>query len=179
MKYNPNKAISADKNHITVVYTDTKKHYNISYEKSESPLKDLQLHGNKFLGKSYQKIGYNESPMQHRLYRIALYGISVFTPEEVAKMSFKEKTKIITNQKKAQTLLDRWKQEICHKKLANFLNIFFGKSTLAKELAEYPDYIDQDNKNVLSFKDLGITKDMIIKKLILANLLPKDYYQLI
>jgi len=170
MKHNPNKAISANSRGITISYTDTCKHFNLPYEK-ESILNSIQLHGNKYKGKFYQ------NKAQQQAYRVALYGLSVFTPEEVKEIPFLKKAKITNNQQKVQQFLDKWKQEICHQKLGSFLTTFFSHSKLASELANY-DYYDSNNKNKLDFKELGITKDMIVKKLILAKLLPNNYYEL-
>lgn len=178
MKYNPNKTISAGENKIIILYTDSKKHYNVVYDKEKDVLTDLQLYGNNFIGQKYQEIVSTESKIQHKLYKTALNGLSFYSKEEILKLSFKEKNNIIVTHKKVQNILNKWKQEICHKKLSSFLNKFFGKSTLAKDLANYPDYFDEFNKNTNSFQELGITKDMIIKKLILAGILPKNYYQL-
>jgi len=176
MKNNPNKAVSANRTGITISYTDTCKHFNIPYEK-ESMLSNLQQEGNKFSGKSYQDIGTKENLTQQKMYRTALYGLEVFTPYELDQMSFMEKTKISANQKKVQRLLDEWKQEICHKKLGSFLTTVFNNSQLAKDLAYYPNYLDE-NKNKMDFKTLGITKEMIVKKLITSDLLPHNYYEL-
>lgn len=179
MRHNENKAISAGKNGITVFYTDTCKHYNILYER-DSILKSLQTEGNKFNNESYQKIG--ENLTQQKAYRIALYGLSVFTPDELSSLSFLEKNRIVTNQKKVQRLLDKWKQEICHKKIGSFVTKFFKMTDSLKnkdlfKFATY-DYYDSNNKNKMDFKDLGINKDMIVQKLMSAGLLPRNYYEL-
>lgn len=179
MRHNPNKAVSANRHGITISYTDSCKHFTLPYENEKSGiLKTLQTEGNKFSGKSYQKIGIKDSLTQQKIYRAALYGLSVYTPDEISKMSFGEKTKITSNQKKVQRFLDKWKQEICHKKLGSFLTTIFKKSQLATDLANYPAYLDLDNKNKMNFKDLGINKDMIIHKLMTTNLLPRNYYEL-
>lgn len=178
MKHNPDKTVSANRYGLTISYTDTCKHYNVTYEKQDdNVLKELHLKSNNFKKKSQQ----NEN--QKKVYRIALYGLSVFTPEEISNMTFLEKSKITNNQKKVQRFLDEWKQEICHRKVGSFLLKFLKHSEEVKnsglfKLATF-DYYDRDNKNKMEFRDLGINRDMIVKKLILADLLPHNYYELI
>lgn len=173
--FNQNKTVSASSTGMIISYTDSRKHYKLHYTPVNSALTQLQISGNP----SHQHIGTTVNSLtQQKLYRLALYGLSVYTPEEIARLSFIEKKKIIVTQQKTQTLLNKFKQEAVHKKIGSFLTTFFPKSSFAKALAHYDKYLDDTDKNTMSFKDLGITKEMIIDKLLSAGLLPKNFYQL-
>lgn len=171
-KYNPNKTVSAGVHSMIVSYTDSCKHHSMYYEGSSKEMKDLQIRGKN----SYQHIGTSVDELKkQKEYRMALYGLNACTPEEINQMSFIQKKEIISRQQKVQTILDRYKQEQAHLKLGSFLTSVFYKSIFAKALATYADFIDEEEKNTMSFKELGITKDMIIARLAEHNLLPKNF----
>lgn len=138
-------------------------------------LGNIQLYGNA----KYQKLvdeGY--SPKQQELYRRAVYGLSSFTKEELASLTEERVTEVIITFKRSQKVINRLKEEACDKKLKSFLLTMFHKSTLARDIAEYRDPIKQYNVNPFSFKELNISKELITEKLILAKVLPEDYYEL-
>jgi hypothetical protein len=174
MKTNLNKTVSANAKGIIVSYTDTLKHFSITYE--DKGLLNVQLSGNKFKENSYQAITQNNLKQQ-KLYREALYGLSIYTQEEIAKMTFVEKKRVITLQQRAKKLLNVWKQELAHAKLQTVKHVF-SKFSFVTSLIEYPEYLNEVDRNTLSFKDLSITKEDITEKLISAGILPSNFYQL-
>jgi hypothetical protein len=175
MKYNPNKTVSAGSQSMIVSYTDACKHQLLYYDRG---LKDLQVQGSKLRGKPFQRIGTSEAELrQQKQYRLALYGIAACTPEEVAQLTFLEKKQIISTQQKVQSVLDKLKQKVAHLTLKMVLNQVFINSSLVQDLANYEDYLDEEQKNIMSFRELGISKDMIIDTLIENNLLPLNFRQ--
>ena len=122
-------------------------------------------------------IAYNDH--QNFLYNRALHGLRVYSQKEIEEMPLEKKQRVKKLHKKAQTVINLWKQEIVNC-LANklFTNIF-PDMEITQCLVEYygtggdPEYI-----NTMSFKTLGITKEDVINKLIESKLLPKNFYQL-
>ena len=62
------------------------------------------------LKKLHGRLGYTEH--QNFLYNRALYGLSIYTPEEVVIMAPEKRKRIIQIHKKTQKILNLWKQEI-------------------------------------------------------------------
>lgn len=138
-------------------------------------LEKTQLYGSP----RYQKLidnGYTQK--QQELYRRAVYGLSSYTEEEQKTLSEEEVTEVLITFKRSQKIINKLKEEVCEQKLKSFMLTFFHKSTLAREIVEYKDPIKQYNINPFSFRDLNISKELITEKLILAKVLPEDYYEL-
>lgn len=173
MKYNPNKTISAQSKKMIISYTDSNKHRTMPYE---NKLRDIQLYGKKHKGETFQKIGTShlEFEMQKE-YRRAIYGLGSCTPAEIASMSFTEQRKLTILQSQVQLELNSLKEEVTHNKIGSFLCTFFHRSEFAMALAHYEPHVDEDNTNTLQFKELGITKEMIIERLVGAGLLSQTF----
>lgn len=122
-------------------------------------------------------IAYNDH--QNFLYNRALYGLSVYSQKEIEEMSLEKKQRVKKLQKKAQTVLNIWKQEIVNILANKLFTDIFPDMEITQCLVDYygtggdPEYI-----NTMSFKTLGITKEDVINKLIESKLLPKNFYQL-
>lgn len=119
------------------------------------------------------------STHQTFLYNRALYGLSIYTPEEVVIMPPEKRKRILQIHKKTQKILNLWKQEIVNM-LANkiFTDIFPNTEftyCLVKTfgIAGDPEYI-----NNMSFKTLKISKEQIVLKLIESKILPKNFNEL-
>ena len=127
--------------------------------------------------RQFEKDPFNEH--QNFLYNRALYGLSVYSQEEINEMPFEKKKRVTKLHKKAQTLINLWKQEIVNTLANRFFTDIFPDMEITQCLVEYygtggdPEYI-----NTMSFKTLGITKEDVINKLIESKLLPKNFYQL-
>lgn len=172
--YNPNKSIQATRRGIIITYADDKKSTVIPYDSTEN----IQLYGKKFKGKSYQEIDSDAfNPKQQLLYRMALYGLAVYTPEEVAGLINQEKFQIIKMQKRAQHVINVWKHDLTNEYIKKYFGKWFWNSDLAKEFTD-EKYTDYSVVNNLSFKDLGITKRMIAEKLMEKNILPLNFFTL-
>ncbi len=155
-----------------------KKHYT-KVDIEEHILK-YQLYGNLQRHKRYMQYEVNElSEYQSFLYNRAMNGLHVYKPEDVAKMNAGMKEWIVKNHNKTQRVLNIWKQEITN----NLTNIIFdlaypGKGVKATLIDTTRNFVDPNKKNRLSFKELGIKKADIIKKLISEKILPDNFYAL-
>ena len=179
-RVNPNKAISANSTGIKVFYTDSFKSHSIYYEE-KSPLKDLQVSGNRHHNTSYQKVIITNSEnaiSQKTLYNHAMYGLKGYSEQEVSKMPFVQKMKIKEMYDQTQFQLNIWKQQLVHNKIGSFLTTLFHKSSFAKDLATYPKSVSTWDKSAMTLRELGIRKEMVEQKLIELGILPNNYYQL-
>jgi hypothetical protein len=127
--------------------------------------------------KHYEKNNYNDH--QNFLYNRALYGLSVYSEKELQEMSLEKKQRVIKLYKKAQKVINLWKQEIVNI-LANkfFMNWFPDMEITKCFIKHYGIAGDPEYVNNMSFKMLKITKKQIIDKLIETKVLPKVFYEL-
>lgn len=146
-----------------------------NYEYS-GKLEQYQLEGSTFNGKKYTsyELGY----YQNFLYKRAMYGLKMYTDKEVSAMSAVNKSKIINLQKKTQRVLNIYKQEVVNKISNNIFTRLFPNSPITKALVGELTFTDTEFINTIDFKSLGITKELIINKLIKENILPHNFYEL-
>lgn len=116
---------------------------------------------------------------QNFLYNRALYGLSIYTPEEVVIMAPEKRKRILQIHKKTQKILNLWKQEIVNI-LANklFTDIFPDTEITNCFVKTFGIEGDPEYVNNMSFKALKITKEQIISKLIEKKVLPKNFNEL-
>lgn len=180
---NENKTFHCTESTITVYYTDSKKHFVHPYE---SNLEQIQLYGNSYKGVQYQDVTNSKvfdtdefSPYQTMLYKQVLLGLKYYSDEEILQMSFKKKLTIDKRHKKAQKLLNEWKQLIINKEVDDFLLKWFPNSKVIKGMVKKTqNYTHESITNYQSFAELKITKKDIADKLIQAGLLPKKFFML-
>jgi hypothetical protein len=141
--------------------------------------KSLQAFGNFYKeGKPYTQ--YESDPFnsyQNFLYKRALYGLKMFEETEVKTMHWQKKKRIIKVNKRTQSIINIWKQEITNVYTSGFFEQIFPKSPITKGLTE-SNYTDPKFNCKLSFKDLGIKKEHVVKKLHKEGILPKNFYEL-
>jgi hypothetical protein len=115
---------------------------------------------------------------QNFLYNRAIYGLSIYTPDEVVIMPPDKRKRILQIHKKTQKILNLWKQEIVNI-LANklFTDVFPGME-ITKSLTKFGTDGDPEYINNMSFKMLKISKEQIISKLIENKILPKNFNEL-
>ena len=175
MKYCPNKVISANAKGITIYPGNKKKHHWISYPEN-SPLKKMQVVGELYKHKRYQPM--ELSPVQHRLLNEALYGLSQYSPEQLATISLVQKARIAELHQKAQQLLFQWKIDIVNEKVDRILLALLPKSRLVRAITGMSFEDVPGNGKAFTLGELGITKDMVAEKLVAAGILPQDFYSL-
>lgn len=140
---------------------------------------DFQAFGSSYFGKRYSTTFEQDpySEYQNFLYKRALFGLKMYTPDEIKSMHPDKRKRIKKVHKRAQHVLNIWKQEILIELTNKILGIF-NKDSLAGELIDL--YSEPDPKFVskTSFKELGISKDMVVDKLLEEKVLPDNFKSL-
>ena len=143
-------------------------------EKLKQQIRNYQLQP----GKTYMQYEQDKySIYQNYLYKRALYGLDAINQEELATMCSKKKQRIVNVYKRAQVVLNTFKQKLTIKYSNSLFNILFPNSNLTKELVNLNE-TDEKFKNTLTFKDLNIDKDQIISIFIAEGILPKNFLSL-
>lgn len=143
-------------------------------EKLKQQIRNYQLQP----GKTYMQYEQDKySIYQNYLYKRALYGLDALNQEELATMCSKKKQRIVNVYKRAQVVLNTFKQKLTIKYSNSLFNILFPNSNLTKELVNLNE-TDEKFKNTLTFKDLNIDKDQIISIFIAEGILPKNFLSL-
>jgi len=143
-------------------------------EKLKQDVKNYQL----YAGKNYMQYEQDRySSYQNYLYKRALYGLDALTQQELATMCSKKKQRIINVYKRAQVILNKFKQEMTIKYTNFIFKTLFPKSPFTDFLLADTE-IDEKFKNTLTFKELGISKDQIITIFIAEGILPKNFLSL-
>ena len=146
----------------------------IKMEKLKQQIRNYQLQP----GKTYMQYEQDKySIYQNYLYKRALYGLDALNQEELATMCSKKKQRIVNVYKRAQVVLNTFKQKLTIKYSNSLFNILFPNSNLTKELVNLNE-TDEKFKNTLTFKDLNIDKDQIISIFIAEGILPKNFLSL-
>ena len=84
------------------------------------------------------KIDYSKlNPQQHFLFKRVLHGLKLYKKEEIDKMHWDKKRRIIKVWKRSQNVINKWKQWLCHKK-ANAIFAIFENSKDAQALIKVP-----------------------------------------
>lgn len=131
----------------------------------------LQTQGNS----QYMKHGaISFTEKQNELYSRLLKGLKHYSKEELYAMNSNKKNRIKKSHRKAQDLLNIWKQEL----LIILSDSLLKKVNLSELLPEVNVDPDPDFKCTLTFKDLGLNKEIIANKFIEARLLPADFMAL-
>jgi hypothetical protein len=124
---------------------------------------------------SYEQDIYNQ--YQNYLYKRALYGLNSLTQDELVTMCNKKKQRIVNVYKKAQTAINKLKQQVTIN-YSNFIfKTLFPNSPITDALLADTE-TDEKFVNTLNFKDLGIAKDQIIAIFISEGVLPKNFLSL-
>ena len=146
----------------------------IKMEKLKQDVNHYQLHA----GKTYMQYEQDKySVYQNYLYKRALYGLNALTEKELATMCSKKKQRILNVYKRAQTVLNVLKQKVTIAYTNSIFQKLFPESSLTKSFLENTE-LDDKFKNTLTFKDLNIGKDDIIRIFIIEGILPKNFLSL-
>lgn len=143
-------------------------------------LNEYQKYGNNYQQKRYVEYERDEfNQYQNFLYKRAIFGLTVYSPEELQTMHWDKKKRIQKVHARAQSVLNTWKQQLANEWATGLLSKIFHHSQLAKDLIEsFGSHIDPDYISPLEFKSLGISKRDIVEKLISEKILPNNFYQL-
>ena len=126
-----------------------------------------------------QTVVYSElNQQQHFLFKRVLHGLNVYKPEELEKMHWDKKRRVKRVWRRAQNVINSWKQMVCNKRSNEILSLF-THSKLAKHIVSTPvNETDDKFINDMQLKTLGITYEDLIIKFISEGLLPRNYYSL-
>ena len=143
-------------------------------EKLKQDVKNYQLSAGKTY-MQYETDGYSQ--YQNYLYKRALYGLDALTEQELATICSKKKQRIVNVYKRAQVVLNKFKQQITIQ-YSNFIfKTLFPNSPITDALLA-DNETDDKFKNTLTFKDLSIHKEQIITIFIAEGILPKNFLSL-
>lgn len=162
--------------------SETQKKYQLieywklsEYQHNPEPVQQMEYETAKYT--SYQNL----------LYKRALFGLSVYKKEEVKMMYGQKRKRIKKVHAKTQVILNTWKQELTIQ-LTNPIFDFLIASGLDNTENEGGlnfirnmrdcNHIDIELENTLSFRDLGISKDQIVDRLIEHRILPYNFREL-
>ena len=143
-------------------------------EKLKQDIRNYQLNA----GKTYMQYEQDKySQYQNYLYKRALYGLDALTETELATMCSKKKQRVINVYKKAQVVLNLAKQKATIKYTNLLFKKLFPESPLTQFLLEATE-TDEKFKNTLTFKDLNLGKEEIVRIFIAEGVLPKNFLSL-
>jgi hypothetical protein len=126
---------------------------------------------------SYEKDIFNEK--QNFFYKRALYGLKSYAPEEWEKIPGVKKKRIIKVNKRAQEILNIWKQELVNEKYNSLLkSVFFHSKLINDFISEFGKETDPEYICTVSFKELNLTKKDIAQKLVSEKVLPVNFFEL-
>ena len=131
-----------------------------------------------FIKEPKQTLVYTKlNPVQHFLFKRVLHGLKMYTKEEIAKMHWDKKRRIIKVWKRSQDVINRWKQKLCYNDSQKIFAIF-KSSKLGKAFYDEPFYYLSDYNNKLTLKELGIQYEHVIVRFIAEGLLPKNFFDI-
>ena len=126
-----------------------------------------------------QPIDYSKlNQHQHFLFKRVLHGFNMYKKEELDKMHRDKKKRISKVWKRAQSILNCWKQEICNREANKIFAIFTSSKDAMKLATMDPKDTDPTYINKMTLKDLKITYEDVIVKFIAEGLLPKNFLHL-
>lgn len=143
-------------------------------EKLKQDVKNYQLNAGK-LYMQYETDRY--SAYQNYLYKRALYGLDSLSEKELETICSKKKQRIINVYKRAQIVLNVFKQKLTILYSNQIFESLFPESPITHFLLSDIE-TDESFKNTLTFKDLNISKDQIISIFISEGVLPKNFLSL-
>jgi hypothetical protein len=142
-------------------------------------LSEYQLKGNTHNENKYNLMTPSQlNNYQIFLYNRALFGLSVYSPEEIKSMNWEKRKRIEKKHRKTRATLNIWKQQMVNKFSTSFFKQIFPDMEITKYLEQTTDDTDVNYVSNISFKTLGITKKDIVKKLIIEDILPTNFYEL-
>jgi hypothetical protein len=117
------------------------------------------------------------TPYQNYLYKRALFGLNSLTETEINTICNKKKQRINNVYRKAQIVLNNFKQQVT----INYSNFIFKTLFPNSPITDFLiTETETDDKfiNTLNFKDLNISKDDIICIFMQEGILPKNFLSL-
>ncbi len=126
--------------------------------------------------RTYEKDEFN--PYQNFLYKRALYGLTIYTDDEIKVMRLNKRWKIEDRSRRAQDSISLYKQTAMNRIINRTFKKLFPNVKLVNKFVKYTPEPDLAFICKLSFTDLGITKRMVVGILIEQNVLPHNFFEL-
>lgn len=114
------------------------------------------------------------TPKQNELYSRLLIGLNTYDKKTLYAMNSTKKNRVKKAHRKAQDVLNLWKQELTIKATNGLFMSLFPEAKITEELVRQSD-TSESFKNTLTFKDLGIRKEDIVEKFMQMGLLPSNF----
>jgi len=140
---------------------------------------DQQVNGKSFRGKKYVEVQKESlTDYQNFLYNRALFGLAVYSQEELRDMRWDKRKRIIKVHKRAQVVLNLWRQEIVNVLSTHLFESLFPNTIITEGFVSTKNDTDPEYINKMSFKALRISKAQIVSKLVAEGILPPNFYEL-
>ena len=124
--------------------------------------------------KNYAQQETKYSEYQDFLYKRAMFGLKVYSEEELAIMHWQKRQRIQKVHKRTQIEINAFKQSRFIK-LTNQIFSLFTHSSMANELVELYSEPEPEVLCKMTFKELDITKEHIVDHLLEKGLLPFNF----
>lgn len=168
-----NKTISVNTKTMSVVYTDTNKHFVYKLN-DQSPTREIKLFGKNFRGVKAREVKEDFLDKHHRrILNDILYSKGKYTEEQIKKMPLIRQYYILDMARRAERELYNLKREIVNKQLDETLFKLFPKSKIMKQLIEmctdYKTGVDLDKINIRNL----VSEKEIVEYLQSKGIFPK------
>jgi hypothetical protein len=138
-----------------------------------------QTEGNDYNGKKYSKVETDYlNDYQIFLYNRAMFGLSVYTKDQVDKLHWEKRKRIKKVNHRAKTILNLWKQRIVNINTTRAFQNWLPNHPVTQFMTDTVDDVDPKYINTIPLKELGITRPQIICKFIEEGILPLNFYTL-
>ena len=116
---------------------------------------------------------------QNFLYKRVMYGLTVYSDDEVSTMHPSKKKRITFTQRDGQRVINRLKQEAVTRILNGLFVKLWTKNVFQHNLIANAIPEPDETYNIhLSFEQLGINKKLLVDRFIQHRVLPQNFYQL-
>jgi|LakMenEpi03Aug12_release.lakeMendotaPanAssembly.Ray.scaffolds.fasta_scaffold02505_26 hypothetical protein len=168
------KTISVEANKMSVIYTDTNKHYVYKLE-NQTPTKELVLFGKVYKGqRALSSKDDFLSPTHRRILNDILYSKHRYTDKQIKEMPLIRQYYILDVARKVEKVLYNWKKEIISTRLDNLLLKLFPHSKFMKQFVdvckENPVGTDVSRTDIRTL----VSEQEIVEYLRLKGLFPKQ-----
>lgn len=168
------KTISVEANKMSVIYTDTNKHYVYKLD-NQTPTKDVVLFGKVYKGK--RALSSKDdflTPTHRRILNDILYSRHRYTEKQIKEMPLIRQYYILDVARKVEKVLYNWKKEIISARIDNLLLKLFPHSNIVKQFVdvckENPIGSDISRTDIRTL----VSEQEIVEYLRLKGLFPKQ-----
>lgn len=116
------------------------------------------------------------NPVQQHYYDRAIKGFGIFTKEELYQMNSSKKERIKRNYQKTQKIINKYKWEKVKEMSDNIFKLFFNSKLSDSFLNQTIE--DENEVNIMSLKELNISKMDIVNLLFNNKILPSNFFSL-